>query len=111
MVSAILGAALHSPWWIALVLVVMLAVAAATSAHRLGGTLRTLAMTAITITTGVAITLLVVLATGALKLSARYALAIGGIVVGGSMNVCTLAGGHFATTVNVCWDEVPPSRT
>lgn len=105
-VSAVLTAALRSPWWIALVLMVMLCVASVTAARRLGASRSTLLMTSTAVASGVAVTLLVVFTTGTLELSARYALAIGGIVIGNAMSVCTLAGRHWVTTVRAGWEEV-----
>jgi putative ABC transport system permease protein len=55
---------------------------------------------------GVVVSFSVVFLTGALELSARYALAIGGIVIGNSMSIATLAGRRFTEAVDDHWEEV-----
>jgi len=48
----------------------------------------------------------VVFAVGVLPLSARYAVALGGIVLGGTMTSATLAGRHLLTGLHARRDEV-----
>ena len=55
---------------------------------------------------GITITLIIVFATGAIDFTPRYALAIGGIVIGNAMTVATLAGRRFIESVDERWDEV-----
>jgi len=56
--------------------------------------------------TGVVVTFVVVFATGAIDFTARYALAIGGIVIGNAMSIATLAGRRFTEAIDDHWDEV-----
>nr|WP_307806967.1 ABC transporter permease [Naasia sp. SYSU D00057] len=46
------------------------------------------------------------LATGAIDLSPRYALALGGIVIGNAMTIATLAGRRFAQATGEQWEQV-----
>lgn len=104
-ISVILTGVISDPRWVALALLVMFGVAAVTSARRLGG-IRRLPLVAGAMAAGVAVTLAIVFATGALALSSRYALAIGGIIIGNAMTVATLAGRRFTEAANDHWDEI-----
>jgi putative ABC transport system permease protein len=55
---------------------------------------------------GVLVTLGVVFATGAIDFTARYALAIGGIVIGNSMSIATIGGRRLLESVDDRWDDV-----
>jgi len=55
---------------------------------------------------GILLSLTVVFATGAIELSARYALAIGGIVIGGAMTSATLAGRRVLQAAEDRWAEI-----
>src|SRR6185312_25350 len=50
--------------------------------------------------------LVVVFATGALDLTARYALAIGGIVIGNTMSIATIGGRRLLELADDRWDEL-----
>jgi putative ABC transport system permease protein len=50
--------------------------------------------------------LVVVFATRSIAFNPRYALAIGGIVIGNSMSIATLAGRRFLQSVDEQWDQV-----
>ena len=54
----------------------------------------------------IAITLVIVFATGAIEFTPRYALAIGGIVIGNAMTIATLASRRFVESVADHWEEV-----
>lgn len=105
-IAVVLHGVITSPAWVAVALAVMFAVATTTAARRLGLTLRTLGLTAGAMAAGAGTALAIVFATGALELTPRYALALGGIVVGGSMTAATLAGRRFRATVAERWGEV-----
>ncbi|MFP3715096.1 ABC transporter permease [Puerhibacterium sp. TATVAM-FAB25] len=105
-VAVVLHGVIASPLWVAVALVVMFAVATTTSARRLGFSARTLGLVAAGMAAGAGVALAVVFATGALELTPRYALALGGIVTGGSMTAATLAGRRFRAAVGERWDEV-----
>lgn len=105
-ISFVLSGIIQSPWLIAAALSVMFAVAAATSARRLG-TLRTrLLPVAGCMGGGILVAGTVVFATGAVAFTPRYVLAVGGIVIGNAMTIATLSGRRFVELVNDRWDEV-----
>ncbi|WP_427131956.1 ABC transporter permease [Pseudarthrobacter sp. S9] len=105
-ISLILGGVISSPAWVAVALLVMFTVAAATAARRLGWGWTRLAVVGGSMAAGITVTLVIVFGTGAIAFTPRYALAIGGIVIGNAMTIATLAGRHLAETVNERWDEV-----
>jgi putative ABC transport system permease protein len=105
-ISFILGGVITSPVWVALALLVMFAVAAVTAAHRIGWTWSHLALVSTAMGTGIIVTLAIIFATGAIEFSPRYALAIGGIVIGNAMTIATLAGRRFTESVRDQWDQV-----
>lgn len=105
-ISVILAGVISSLLWVAVALLVMFCVAAGTATHRLGWSTRNTAMMATAMAAGVVSTLAIVFATGAIEFSARYALAIGGIVIGNSMSIATLAGRRFVEGVRDHWEEV-----
>ena len=55
---------------------------------------------------GATITLGIIFGTGALAVSARYVVALGGIVLGGTMTACTLAGRQLLAGIRSRRDEV-----
>ena len=105
-ISVILTGVITSPVWIALALVVMFTVASSVATGRVGWSRTSFLMMASSIAAGVVTTLLIVFATGALEFTARYALAIGAIIIGNAMSVATLTGRMFTTAVIDHWDEV-----
>jgi putative ABC transport system permease protein len=105
-ISLILGGIITSALWIALALLVMFAVAVAVATRRIGRTGRDLVVMATSIAAGVGTAAAAVFGSGALEATPRYALAIGAIVIGNTMNIATLTGRHLATAVSDHWDEV-----
>lgn len=105
-ISLILGKVIVSPIWVGVALFVMFLVAATTAARRLGWSREHLAMVVLAMGLGIAVTLAIVFVTGAIDFSPRYALAIGGIVIGNAMTIATLAGRRFIESVGEHWDEV-----
>jgi putative ABC transport system permease protein len=105
-ISLILTGVITSAWWVALAVLVMLAVAVGTSARRLGWSRRHLAVVGAGIGDGAAVALAAVFASGALAPTPRYLLAIGGIVVGNAMAITTLSARRFLEAVDEHWDEV-----
>lgn len=105
-VALVLRGVLADPRWVALALLVMFTVAASTTTRRLGWSGRHLMVVAAAMGLGVLVSLAVVFATGALELTGRYALAIGGIVVGNAMSIATLTGRQLAQLTTDHWDEV-----
>jgi putative ABC transport system permease protein len=104
--SFILSGVITSPWWVGVALVVMFLVAAFTATRRLHWSWRRFALVSAAMALGILPTAAVVFGTGAIALTARFALAIGGIVIGNSMTIATLAGRRFAEATNDHWDEV-----
>ncbi len=105
-ISLILSGIITNPLWVAVALLVMFTVAAATAGRRLGKDWQSFGQVSAAMATGVLVTLTIVFATGAVELTPRYALALGGIVIGNAMSIATLAGRHFNETVDSRWDEV-----
>lgn len=105
-ISLVLTGVIRSPLLIGLALGVMFTVAVTTSARRLGG-FRAMALPiAVSMAAGILVSGLVVFGTGAIALSPRYALAVGGIVIGNAMSIATIAGRRFRELVDDRWDEV-----
>ena len=105
-VSLVLTGVIRSPILIGLALGVMFIVATCTSARRLGD-LRTMVLpVAGAMASGILVSAVVVFGSGAIALSPRYALALGGIVIGNAMSIATIAGRRFRELVDDRWDEV-----
>lgn len=105
-VSLVLTGVIRSPFLIGLALGVMFIVATCTSARRLGD-LRTMVLpVAGAMASGILVSAVVVFGSGAIALSPRYALALGGIVIGNAMSIATIAGRRFRELVDDRWDEV-----
>ena len=105
-ISLILSRVITSAAWVTLALLVMFSVAAVTAARRLHWSWGHLGLVSGAMSAGVLATLGIVFATGAIELSPRYALAIGGIVIGNAMTTATLAGRRFTQSVDDHWDQV-----
>ncbi|HEX6755583.1 MAG TPA: ABC transporter permease [Mycobacteriales bacterium] len=101
-----LGAVFRFPLATGLVLAVMLATASGTAARRLRGLEHPGRAVLLSCLAGAVPTLAVVFGTGALSLSARYLVALGGIVLGGTMTACTLAGRNLLSGLRARRDEV-----
>lgn len=106
LLSVVLSGVIADPRWVALALLVMLSVAASTSARRLGGLRRRLGLVAVGMLTGIGVSLGIVFATGVIEPTPRYLLAIGGIVIGGSMTSATLAGRRVLQAAEDRWAEI-----
>lgn len=105
-ISLILSGIINDPIWVGVGLCVMFATAVGTVTRRIGATLEHLGWVAAAMGAGVAVTLLIVFASGAIEFSPRYVLAVGGIVIGNAMAIATLAGRRFGEAVGERWDEV-----
>ena len=104
--SVILTGVITNGVWVALALLVMFGVATATATRRIGWSSRHLAVMAVSMGAGAVSALTIVFASGALDFTPRYALAIGGIVIGNTMSIATIGGRRFTETVDDRWDEV-----
>ena len=105
-ISLILGGIITDPFWVALGLLVMFTVAAVTATRRLTWSWPRFGMVAATMGAGIAVTLAVVFATGAIQFEPRYVLAVAGIVIGNCMSIAVLAGHRFFGAVRDQWDQV-----
>ncbi|WOH20587.1 ABC transporter permease [Paenarthrobacter sp. GOM3] len=105
-ISVILSGAITSPTFVAVALLVMFSVAGITAARRLGWNWRNLRRLGASMSLGVGVSMGIIFASGAIELTPRYALAIGGIVVGNSMTTAVLAGRRFTEAINDHWEEV-----
>ncbi len=105
-ISLILAGVITSPLWVAVALVVMFTVASLTAIRRLRGGLPHTWIIAAAMAGGILITLTIIFTTGAIDLSPRYALAIGGIVIGNTMTIAVLTGRRLTELAHDHWDEV-----
>jgi putative ABC transport system permease protein len=104
--SLILVGVITSPWWVALFLAAMVLAASWTVFSRLSLRRGTLPFLVGTVAVAAGIPVVVIFATGAVDLSPRYALALGGIVVGNVMTVTTLMGRLLGSLLLSGRDEV-----
>ena len=104
--SLILSGIIGNPGWVALGLIVMFVAAAYTASRRIHATWSQTVAVGTAMLTGNAVVLVIVFATGAIEFSPRYALAIGGIIIGNTMSIATLTGRSFHSSVRDHWDEV-----
>jgi len=105
-ISLVLSGIITNAFLVGVALLVMFTVAAATATRRLGWDWTMFGHVCTAMGAGVIATLAIVFATGAIEFTSRYALAIGGIVIGNTMSITTLAGRHFNQTVISRWEEV-----
>ncbi|SEB60524.1 putative ABC transport system permease protein [Paramicrobacterium humi] len=105
-ISVILAGVISDPLWVSVALAVMFTVAASTATRRVGWSTAHALMMFSAMGIGIAVTLCVVFASGAIAFSPRYVLAIGGIVIGNAMSIATLAGRAFTSSVVDRWEEV-----
>ncbi|MGJ0182916.1 ABC transporter permease [Corynebacterium glyciniphilum] len=106
LISVVLSGVITDPRWVALALAAMFTVAAVTSTHRVDWSLHRFLVVTGAMAAGITTVLGVVFLTGAIELSSRYALAIGGIIIGGAMSTATLAGRRLAQATEERWNEI-----
>lgn len=105
-ISLVLSTVITSAGWVALALLIMFTVASVTAARRIRWSWRHLALVTGAMGSGIATTLAIVFSTGAIAFTPRYALAIGGIVIGNAMTIATLSGRRITQSVDDRWEEV-----
>ena len=105
-ISVVLAGVISSTAWVGVALAVMFMVAAVTSTRRIGWSRTHLFLISGAMFLGVAVAVSVVFLTGALDFSARYILAIGGIVIGNTMTTATLTGRNVYESLVDHWEEV-----
>lgn len=94
------------PLAVGAVLLVMLATASWTARGRLRELPGAGPAVVLAVLAGAVPTLAVVFATGAVDFSARYVVALGGIVIGGTMTACTIAGRQLLSGIRTRREEV-----
>lgn len=105
-ISLVLSGIIRSPLLIGTALLVMFSVAVATAARRLGSTSAMVLPVAMSMGVGIVVTGIIVFGTDAVEFSPRYALAIGGIVIGNAMTIATISGRRFHELAADQWDEI-----
>lgn len=105
-ISLVLGQVITNPALVGAALAVMFSVAATTATRRIGWSPRRFVLVVMAMALGIGVALTTVFLTGAIELSPRFALAIGGIVIGNSMTIATLAGRRLYESIDERWDEV-----
>jgi len=105
-VALVLGAAFRSPVVAAAFVSVMLGAVAVTSGRRLGGGRRRVGQVLLASAAGAGPVLVLLLGLGAFPRTPRYVISFAGIVLGGTMTVCTLAGRRLRDQVGDRWPEV-----
>lgn len=105
-ISVILSGVISSRAWVGVALAVMFVVAAATATRRIGWTRPHALLISSAMFAGITVTLGVVFLSGALEFSARYLLAIGGIVIGNTMMIATLTGRNVTDALVDHWEDV-----
>lgn len=106
LLSLVLTGIIQDPLWVAVGLVVMIAAAIGTAARRARIGWRDLGPLALSMLLGPVAVMVVVFSTGAVELSPRYALAIGGIIIGNTMTVAILTDRVHRAAVHDHWAEV-----
>ena len=105
-ISLVLAGVIGDALWVAVALLVMFGVASFTATRRIGWSRPHLALVSGSMALGVVVTLGIVFGLGAVEFSPRYVLALGGIVIGNTMGIATLAGRRFNESVRDRWEEV-----
>ena len=106
LIGAVLGLVFRYPVGAAVVLLIMLGTATRTAARRLReltGAARAVLAASLA---GALCTLVIAFGTGAVAFSVRYVVALSGIVLGGTMTACTLAGRQLLGGIRSRRDEV-----
>ncbi len=105
-VSLVLALALRDGRVAAAFVFVMLGAVAVTSGRRLGGGLRRTGQVLLASLCGATPVVSLLLLTGAFPQTNRYVIAFAGIVLGGTMTVCTLSGRRLRDAAHDRWPEV-----
>ncbi|WP_372594586.1 ABC transporter permease [Actinotalea sp.] len=105
-ISLVLSSVITSALWVSVALLVMFTVAAVTASRRLTWTWAHFGLVAGAMASGVLATLAIVFLTGAISFTPRYALAIGGIVIGNAMTIATLSGRRITDSIHERWEEI-----
>lgn len=106
LLSLVLSGIISATHWVVAFLGAMFAVAVFTASGRLGRNARTVTATAAAMASGVLLSAGIVFGSGAVPLTGRYLLAVGGILIGGAMTVATVTGRARALALADRWDQV-----
>jgi putative ABC transport system permease protein len=106
LLSIILLNVVSNGLFVAAFLVIMIGAATWVVIQRLALTLRDAPRIAASLAVTSAVPVVVVFATGAVQLSPRYVLAVGGIVIGNAMTVSTLMGRSLSSQFASNWEEI-----
>jgi putative ABC transport system permease protein len=106
LLSLVLAGIIQSALLVGLGLGVMLIAAILTAARRARTPWRSLAPLTLAMVAGPLVVMVVAFASGAIEFSPRYALAIGGIIIGNTMTVAIVTQRIFNGAVRDHWDEV-----
>ncbi|GAA4265141.1 ABC transporter permease [Frondihabitans peucedani] len=106
LLSVILLGVVSSPVWVGVFLVAMVVAASWTVFTRLGVARSTLPFLVLVVAVASAVPVVIVFSLGAVDLSPRYVLAVGGIVVGNVMTVSTLFGRLLAAQLVAERDQI-----
>ncbi|BDV31613.1 ABC transporter permease [Microbacterium terricola] len=104
--SLVLAGIIQDPLLVGLGLLVMLAAAVWTAARRAKVSWRGVPPLALAMLVGPVVVMIVAFGSGALEPSPRYALAIGGIIIGNTMTVAIMTERIYRQAVRDHWDEV-----
>lgn len=105
-VALVLGLAFRHTLVAVAFVAVMLGAVAATSGRRLGPGRRHVGQVLLASASGAAPVLVLLLGTGAFPRTPRYVISFAGIVLGGTMTICTLSGRRLRDQVADRWPEV-----
>ena len=106
LVGLALQGVFQAPATVVAALAVMVTTASWTASSRLRGFGRVWRDVSVCLVTGAAVSLVIVFAVGVLPFTARYVVALSGIVIGGSMTGTTLAGRHLRNGLIARRDEI-----
>ena len=106
LLSLVLTGIIQDPLLVGLGLLVMFIAAVWTAARRANTSWRGIPPLALAMLLGPLTVMIVAFASGAIELSPRYALAIGGIIIGNTMTVAILTSRLYRGAVHDHWDEV-----
>ncbi|WP_314503693.1 ABC transporter permease [uncultured Microbacterium sp.] len=104
--SLVLAGIITTPAWVAVGLGVMFLAAVWTAARRSGTRLREVGPLFLSMLIGPVVVMTVAFATGAIEFAPRYALALGGIIIGNTMTITILTQRIYRTSIRDHWDQV-----
>lgn len=104
--SLVLAGIITSPVWVGVGLMVMLLAAVWTAARRSKTGLRHVGPLLLAMLIGPLAVMTVAFATGAIEFAPRYALALGGIIIGNTMTITVLTQRVYRTSIRDHWDQV-----